>query len=90
MSKCKKHTNCISDKAYPYFRLTCKQRDAEEKFRTEQDKIVAKMQNREYAYYGASGGGYTYSFSPCGIGTCVKVKNDITKNEVDISFYEDW
>lgn len=44
----------------------------------------------EYPYYGAIGGGLTYSFTPNGIGTTVKVKESITGKELDLTDYESW
>lgn len=43
------------------FELSSKQAKAVELFQKEQDKLVAEKQGKPYAYYGASGGGYTYS-----------------------------
>jgi hypothetical protein len=63
MNNCKKHKGeCIPDTNHAYFRLTCKQKQALEVFEKEQDRLVAQKQGKPYAYYGASGGGYTYSF----------------------------
>lgn len=56
----------------------------------EQDAKVAAIQKRERAYYGCSGGAYTYSFTPTSLGTVVKVVNGVTKEEIDLTDYEDW
>jgi len=40
--------------------------------------------------YGTIGGGYTYSFTPMSIGTSIVVKNNVTKEEVDLSDYKEW
>lgn len=59
-----------------------------------QDKKVAEKQGDKYsmsiAYYGASGGGYTYCFTPTGLGTVVKVRNGLTKEEIDLTDYDKW
>ena len=55
-----------------------------------QDNKVAKLQNKKFAYYGASGGGYIFEFSPSGIGTSIYVRNSITKDTIDLSEYHNW
>lgn len=42
------------------------------------------------AYTGAIGGRYTYTFTPTGLGTVVKVKDAIVGDEIDLSDYEHW
>lgn len=59
----------------------------------EQDKKVAERQNnigvfKGCANYGAIGGGYTYCFTPTGIGMIVKVVNGVTKEELDVTDYD--
>ncbi len=39
---------------------------------------------------GAIGGRYTYSFTPTGIGTIVKVHDAISKETLDLTDYENW
>lgn len=56
----------------------------------EQDKKVAERQNRPHAYYGCSGGAYTYHFTPTSIGLCVEVSNGLTEEEINLTEYEDW
>ena len=46
------------------------------------------MERPGVAYYGAIGGGYTYSFTPTGLGTVVKVRNGLTGDVLDITDYE--
>lgn len=46
--------------------------------------------NRESPYYGAIGGGLTYTFTPTGLGTFIKVKEYITQKEIDLSHCENW
>lgn len=41
------------------------------------------------AYYGAIGGAVTYSFTPTGLGTVVKVAHSETGEELDLTDY-DW
>ena len=70
------------------------------KWISQQDQKVIKEQkssavpetirNSGYAYYGCTGGGYTYSFTPTTIGMCISVKNNITKEEIDLTEDTDW
>lgn len=39
---------------------------------------------------GAIGGEYTYSFTPTTLGTVIKVHNDLTKDEIDLTDYSDF
>ena len=39
---------------------------------------------------GAIGGRFEYSFVPTNLGLVVKVKDAITKSEIDVSDYESW
>lgn len=41
-------------------------------------------------YYGAIGGGYTFSFSTTGLGTVCKVRETFTKEEIDLTDYDQW
>lgn len=41
-------------------------------------------------YYGAVGGGLTYSFIPTGLGTIIIVKESITGKELNVSDALDW
>lgn len=56
----------------------------------QQELKVADEQQRSNAYYGAIGGAYEYCFLPTSIGLIVKVKNGLTKEEIDLSDYENW
>lgn len=56
----------------------------------EQDTKVAARQNRPDAYYGASGGAYTYKFTPTTLGLVIKVENGLTKEEIDLTEYDGW
>ena len=51
------------------------------------NKVVEKEMG---AYYGCSGGAYTYSFTPTTLGMIVKVRNNFTKEEVDLTDYKEW
>lgn len=54
------------------------------RFREEQDKKTGT------SYYGAIGGVLTYSFTPNGLGTVVKVTHDVTGAVLDLTNMEDW
>lgn len=41
-------------------------------------------------YYGAIGGGLTFMFRPTGLGDIIKVKEFLTKEEIDITDYDCW
>lgn len=41
-------------------------------------------------YYGAIGGGITFSFTPTSLGTVTKAKEAITGEEIDLSDYINW
>lgn len=41
-------------------------------------------------YYGAIGGGLTYSFTPTGLGVVVKVKEYYTGEELNLTDYDSW
>jgi len=53
------------------------------------DSSTAKMAECG-AYYGTIGGGYTFTFTPTGLGTVVKVKNCVTGEELDLTDYDSW
>lgn len=42
------------------------------------------------AYDGAIGGRFTYCFTPTSLGTVIKVKDYISKKEIDVSDYDSW
>jgi len=41
-------------------------------------------------YYGAAGGGYTFSFTPTGLGDCVSVQEAFSKEELNLTDYDTW
>ena len=59
-------------------------------WRKEQDRKVKVLQKGKYANYGACGGGYTYCFTPTGMGTVIVVKNAVTKEQIDLTEYDYW
>jgi len=57
----------------------------------EQLKKLAKWKKKKKAKNeGAIGGRYTYSFTPTGLGYVIKVRDNIDKNEIDLTDVEDW
>jgi hypothetical protein len=72
------------------FTLTSEQNKILQKWVEKQDAIVAKKQGKSYAYYGSTGGGYTYCFTPTGLGTVVAVKNSVTNSQIDLTDYDSW
>ena len=45
---------------------------------------------QDVPYYGAMGGGLTYSFTPTGLGKIIVVKEHITGKELNVSDALDW
>lgn len=74
------------------FTLTKDQQSKLSIWKSDQDKKIAEMQKRpeEGPYYGASGGAYTYSFTPTTLGCCKVVTNSVTNESIDLSDYENW
>lgn len=64
------------------------------KFSEAQDKkileFIEKQEKKTDGNYGAIGGAYTYSFTQTGIGVGVRLKNSVTKEEIDLTEYENW
>ena len=61
----------------------------------EQDKMLevwVREQDTKTAnkHCGCSGGAYTYCFTPTNLGMVVKVKNNITQEEIDLTDYKNW
>ena len=55
-----------------------------------QDLAVCVEQGTFEPYYGACGGELTYSFTPCSLGMCVVVTHGLTKEEINLTNYEEW
>lgn len=49
-----------------------------------------KFEHPDEAYYGCSGGAYTYEFTPTSLGLVVVVRNGMTEEEIDLSDYDSW
>jgi AAA+ superfamily predicted ATPase len=56
----------------------------------EAQKRFSKSAPQNAPYYGMVGGGLTYSFTPCSIGTTVEVTEYHTKKTIDLSDYDSW
>lgn len=58
----------------------------------QQRKIVdfMSLKSSDNAYEGAIGGRFTYSFTPTGLGCVIKIRDNITEEELDVSDYEMW
>jgi len=69
-------------------RITTWQQEIDAKVMEQQKRT--RMERPGGAYYGVSGGGYTYSFTPTSLGTVVKVTNGLTGDVLDITDYDDW
>jgi len=55
-----------------------------------QEELSAWMKTRREKYEGCSGGRYVYTFCPTLLGDVVKVRDDITGEEIDLTDYESW
>lgn len=44
----------------------------------------------KHPYTGASGGSYTYSFTPTSLGTAVKVTDNLSGETIDLTDYDSW
>ncbi len=54
------------------------------------DKVEEWSRKHKQVYTGAIGGRYTYSFTPTGLGTIVKIHDPITDETLDVTDYESW
>lgn len=66
------------------FSISDKEMDKLEAWEKKQDTKSRKV------HKDCTGGQYTYSFSPTGIGTTIRVENTITKEVIDITDYQSW
>jgi hypothetical protein len=41
-------------------------------------------------YYGCSGGAYSYIYTPTSLGMIIGVRNNITKDEINLTNFKDW
>jgi len=48
-----------------------------------------ELENRDPKYFGAAGGGYSFIFTPTGLGEIVTVKRD-DGEELDLTEWEHW
>ena len=72
------------------FKLEPEQLEEISKWMEAQDAAVAAKQGKDHPYYGCSGGSYTYHFTPTTLGLVVKVTNNLTKEEIDVTDYHMW
>jgi hypothetical protein len=70
--------------------LTVAEQDKANIFMVEQDELVARRQNSDIPYYGASGGAYSYIFTITSLGLMVSIRNNLTKVEVNLTDTSDW
>jgi len=78
------------------FSLTEKQEKKLAEWKLVQDaKVISfekgtELEHENEAYYGTTGGGYTYEFTPTSLGCVIKVINNMTKEEIDLTEYDQW
>jgi hypothetical protein len=70
--------------------LTIAEQDKANIFIEKQDALVAKRQNSDTPYYGASGGAYSYIFTITSLGLMVSIRNNLTKVEENLTDTSDW
>lgn len=54
------------------------------------NKFIKQEEKKTKGEYGTIGGGYTYSFTPTSVGVVIRVQNNVTKKEIDVSDYDLW
>jgi hypothetical protein len=84
------------------FHLTPAESEKACKFIEEQDAKVVEKQKEStvafikgcaeegIAYYGATGGAYSYIFTPTSIGLVTVIRNNMTKEELTLTDFGDW
>ena len=53
-------------------------------------KLAKWIKKKKKKNDGAIGGRYTYEFTPTGLGNIIKVKDNNTEDEIDLTNTEDW
>lgn len=53
-------------------------------------EIRKHMLDEHTTYGGAIGGSLTYSFTPTSLGMIVKVRDALSKQEIDLTNYDEW
>jgi hypothetical protein len=61
-----------------------------EVWRKEQDAKVAARQKNKEPYYGAIGGAYVWTRCGTTLGLVIKVRNDLTGDQLDLTDYHNW
>lgn len=74
------------------FTLTKEQEDklnawADEQHRKNAEKAAA---SGRLSVYGASGGAFSYTFTPTSLGLIVKVRNNLSGDELDLTEWDMW
>lgn len=74
------------------FSLTEEQKEKLGQWASEQyKKDAAKAaQNGRLSAYGASGGEFSYTFTPTNLGLIIKVKNNLSGDELDLTEWDMW
>lgn len=62
----------------------------EKHHREGREAIAEHFKRKGEVYAGASGGNLTFSVTPTGLGTTFKVRESITKEEIDLTDYDNW
>lgn len=70
--------------------LTKREKTTLQKWMREQNIKVDRMSHTHKTYYCPNGGCYTYIITPTSMGNVTEVRNNITKDEIDITDYGAW
>ena len=54
------------------------------------EKLNKWLKKKKKVNTGAIGGRYTWQFTPTGLGYVIKVRDNIKKDEIDLTDVEDW
>lgn len=72
------------------FSLTEEQGEKVAAWAAQQDKALAEKQGKDQPYYGCSGGSLSFEFTPTTLGMVVKVTNNLTKESLDVTEWDNW
>lgn len=54
------------------------------------NEMIKLYAEQNIAYYGASGGAYSYIFTPTSLGLVSTIKNNLTNEELTLTDFGDW
>ena len=54
------------------------------------DRLKTWLDKKDQVYAGAISGRFTYNFTPTGLGMIITVRDNIKKDEIDLTDLENW